>query len=66
MFRPVFAFFILDQTTREILHFNVTRSPRDEWPAQQLREATAGCEGPRLSEGRVASNADAVEVERQV
>jgi len=47
MFRPIFAFFIIDHATRRILHFNVTRSPRDEWAVQQLREATAWCEGPR-------------------
>ena len=47
MFRPIFAFFIIHGGTREVLHFNVTRSPRDEWASQQLREATAWCEGPR-------------------
>ncbi len=47
MFRPIFVFFIIDHATRKVLHFNVTRSPRDEWAAQQLREATAWCEGPR-------------------
>jgi transposase InsO family protein len=47
MFRSVFAFFIIDHATREVVHFNVTRSPSDEWAAQQLREATAWCEGPR-------------------
>ncbi len=47
MFRPVFAFFIIGHATREVVHFNVTRSPSDEWVAQQLREATAWCEGPR-------------------
>ncbi len=29
------------------MHFNVTRSPSDEWVAQQLREASAWCVGPR-------------------
>jgi transposase InsO family protein len=47
MFRPIFAFFIVHHATREILHFNVTRLPRDEWAAQQLREVTAWCEEPR-------------------
>ncbi len=47
MFGPIFAFFFVDHTTREVLHFNVTRSPSDEWAAQQLREASAWCEGPR-------------------
>jgi hypothetical protein len=39
MFRPVFAFFIIGHATREVVHFNITRSPSDEWVAQQLREA---------------------------
>jgi len=47
MFRSVFAFFIIDPASREVVHFNVTRSPSDEWAAQQLREATACWEGPR-------------------
>ena len=47
MFRPVFAFFIIGHATREVVHFNVTRSPSDEWAAQQLREATAWCAGSR-------------------
>lgn len=47
MFGSIFAFFVVDHTTREVVHFNVTRSPSDEWAAQQLREASAWCEGPR-------------------
>ncbi len=47
MFRPVFAFFVVDHESREVMHFNVTRSPSDEWVAQQLREASAWCVGPR-------------------
>lgn len=39
LFRPVFAFFITDLGSRRIVHFGVTRSPSDEWVAQQLREA---------------------------
>ena len=33
--------------TREVVHFNVTRCPTDPWAAQQLREATPYCQGPR-------------------
>ena len=47
MFRPIFAFFIVKHGSREVVHFNVTRSPRDEWVAQQLREATPYGEGPK-------------------
>ena len=45
MFRPIFAFFIVKHESREVVHFNVTRSPSDEWVAQQLREATPYGEG---------------------
>ncbi len=47
LFRPIFAFFIVRHETREVIHFNVTRSPSDEWAAQQLREATPWGEGPK-------------------
>lgn len=47
LFRPIFAFFIVKHGTREVVHFNVTRSPSDRWAALQLREATPHCEGPR-------------------
>jgi putative transposase len=39
-FRPLFAFFIIEQKSRKVIHVNVTRSPTDPWVAQQLREAT--------------------------
>jgi transposase InsO family protein len=40
LFRPLFAFFITELDSRRIIHVGVTRSPSDEWVAQQLREAT--------------------------
>ncbi|MDP9317180.1 MAG: integrase core domain-containing protein [Chloroflexota bacterium] len=40
LFRPLFAFVITELGSRRIVHVNVTRSPTDEWVAQQLREAT--------------------------
>ena len=46
-FRPLFAFFFVVHGTREVVHFNVTRCPTDAWAAQQLREATPYCAGPR-------------------
>ena len=39
-FRPLFAFFIIELQSRQVIHVNVTRSPTDSWVAQQLREAT--------------------------
>ena len=39
-FRPLYLFFIIELASRRIVHFGVTRSPTDEWVAQQLREAT--------------------------
>ena len=47
-FRPIFAFFIIEHESRRVIHFNVTRSPSDDWVAQALREATAYCQGPRF------------------
>ena len=46
-FRPLFAFFIIELKSRQIIHVNVTRSPTDPWVAQQLREATPYGERPR-------------------
>ena len=47
LFRPIFAFFIVNHATREVVQFNVTRSPGDAWVAQQLREATPYGAGPK-------------------
>jgi transposase InsO family protein len=47
LFRPIFAFFVVVHDNREVVHFNVTRWPTDAWTAQQLREATPLCKGPR-------------------
>ena len=45
-FRPLFAFFITELGSRRIVHVGVTRSPTDDWVAQQLREATPFGEAP--------------------
>jgi transposase InsO family protein len=45
-FRPVFAFFVVNVGTREVVHFGVTRAPTSEWTAQQLRNATPEGAGP--------------------
>ena len=39
MFRPVFAFFVIDHGRRDVLHFNATHNPTAAWVIQQLREA---------------------------
>ena len=40
LFRPLFAFFIIELATRRVVHVGVTRRPTDVWVAQQLQEAT--------------------------
>ncbi len=47
-FRPLFVFFISELGSQRVVHFGVTRSPPDEWTAQQLREATQFGEKPRF------------------
>src|SRR5215469_9225390 len=46
-FRSLFAFFIIDLHTRQVIHVGITRSPTDAWTAQQLREATPFGQGPK-------------------
>jgi putative transposase len=48
LFRPLFAFFIVEHGSRRVVHMGVTRHPTDEWVAQQLREATPCGECPRF------------------
>src|SRR5258706_9885196 len=40
-FRAVFVFVLIEHHSRKVIHYGVTRSPSDQWVAQQLREATA-------------------------
>lgn len=40
LFRPLYAFFVIELASRRIVHVGVTRHPTDTWVAQQLREAT--------------------------
>ena len=47
LFRPLWAFFIVELASRRIVHVGVTRHPTDEWVAQQLREATPFDQRPR-------------------
>jgi hypothetical protein len=46
-FRPLFAFLVTGLGSRRIVHLGVTRSPTDEWVAQQLRGATPFGVAPR-------------------
>jgi transposase InsO family protein len=46
-FRSLFAFFIIDIHTRQVIHVGVTGSPTDAWTAQQLREATPYGQRPK-------------------
>ncbi len=39
-FRTAFVFFIIELSSRRVVHFAVTRTPSEAWTAQQLREAT--------------------------
>ena len=47
LFRPLYVFVIMELHTHRIVHAAVTRSPIDEWVAQQLREATPWGERPK-------------------
>ncbi len=64
LFRPIFAFFIIDLSSRRVVHSAVTRSPSSAWVTQQLREATAWGEGPRFlirdNDGKFGSGFDAL------
>jgi putative transposase len=47
-FRAIFVYFIVELSSRRIVHFGVTRSPSDFWVAQQIREVTPYDAGPRF------------------
>jgi transposase InsO family protein len=47
LFRPLYIFVVMELQSRRIVHTAVTRSPTDDWTAQQLREATPWGKGPR-------------------
>ncbi len=65
-FRQLFAFIITEHGSRRIVHVAVTRSPTDEWVAQQLREATPFGEVPqyliRDNDAKYGSHFDTVAV----
>jgi putative transposase len=47
LFRPLYIFVVMELQTRRIVHTAVTRSPTDDWTAQQLREATPWGKSPK-------------------
>jgi putative transposase len=48
LFRPIFTFVIIELHSRHVLHASVTRSPSDQWVAQQLRNTLLDHEAPRF------------------
>ena len=46
-FRSIFAFFIIELSSRNVVHVGVTSHPTDAWIAQQLRQATPFGHKPR-------------------
>ena len=47
-FRPLFALFVVDVNTKQVIHFAVTREPSERWTAQQLRQITPFGHGPQI------------------
>ena len=47
LFRPLFAFVVVELATRRVVHVGAMRHPTDAWVAQQLREATPFEQRPR-------------------
>ncbi len=47
LFRPLYAFFVIELASRRVMHVGTTRHPTDAWVAQQLREATPFDQRPR-------------------
>jgi transposase InsO family protein len=47
LFRPLYAFFVIELASRRVVHVGVTRHPTDAWVAQQLREATPFGQHPK-------------------
>jgi len=45
-FSTIFLFFIVEHSSRRVVPVGMTRSPSDEWIAQQIREATPFGEEP--------------------
>jgi transposase InsO family protein len=46
-FRPLFAFFVVELKSRQVINVSLTRSPTDSWVGQQLREDTPYGHAPK-------------------
>ena len=46
-FSVLFVYFIIEQGSRQVVHFGVTRRPHDDWVAQQLHDTTSDHHTPR-------------------
>jgi len=47
LFRPLYAFWVVELATRRVVHVGATRHPTGAWVAQQRREATPFDQRPR-------------------
>ena len=47
LFRPLYAFFVVELGSRRVVHVGMTHHPTDTWAAQQLHEATPFGTAPR-------------------
>jgi len=47
LFRPLYAFFMIELASRRVVHVGVTGQPTDAWVAPQLRKATPFGQRPR-------------------
>ncbi len=47
-FRQVFAFFIVQRSSRRVVYMSATRNPTQAWAAQQMRNATMDGEAPKI------------------
>jgi transposase InsO family protein len=47
LFRPLYAFFVIELASRRVVHASVTHHPTDAWIAQQLPEATPFGQHPK-------------------
>jgi putative transposase len=60
LFRPLFAFVVVELASRRVVHLGVTRAPTDAWAAQRLREATPYGQAPRFlirdNDGKFGAN----------
>jgi len=48
LFHPIFAFVIIELHSRRVVHAAVTRSPTEQWTAQQLRNTLLDHDAPRF------------------